>query len=141
MRRILVTLTAIALATTAAMAQDKSSSATQKFLTKAIEGNLAEVQMGELAQKNGQREDVKNFGQMLAADHNSANQKAMQAAQTLGVSPPSSPSNKQKSDYDKMSKLNGATFDRMFAQHMVQDHRKDIKEYQKAAKQQDAAGQ
>jgi len=48
-----VTLTAIALATSAAMAQDKSSSATQKFLTKAIEGNLAEVQMGELAQKNG----------------------------------------------------------------------------------------
>ena len=40
-----------------------------------------------------------------------------------------------------MAKMNGAAFDKMFAQHMVADHKKDISAYQKASKKQDAAGQ
>ena len=34
----------------------------------------------------------------------------------------------------------GAKFDKEFAAHMVADHKKDIKEYEKAAKKQDAVG-
>jgi putative membrane protein len=90
-------------------ARDKAS---QQFLVKAIEGNLAEVQMGELAQKNGQRADVKCFGQMLQQDHGAANQKGMDAAKKLGVNSPSGPNPKQKADYDKMAKTQGAAFDK-----------------------------
>jgi putative membrane protein len=121
-----------------AIAQDKS---TQQFLTKAIEGNLAEVQMGELAQKNGENAEVKSFGQMLQQDHSAANQKAMDAAKKLGVNAPSAPNAKQKADYDKMAKLQGAAFDKAFAQHMVMDHKKDIAEYKKASTKGDDAGQ
>ena len=39
-----------------------------------------------------------------------------------------------------MSKLSGAKFDGEFAKHMVADHKKDIKEYEKAAKKTDTAG-
>ena len=67
-------------------AQDKAS---QKFLKEAIEGNLAEVQMGQLAQKNGNSDGVRSFGQMLEKDHSDANQKATTAANSLGVTPPS----------------------------------------------------
>jgi len=119
-------------------AQDKAS---QKFLTEAVEGNFAEVQMGELAQKNGQSSEVKFYGQMLASDHNAANQKAMEAAKSLGGNAPPGPNAKQKADHDKMAKMNGAAFDKMFAQHMVADHKKDIAAYQKASKKQDPAGQ
>src|SRR5256885_14916944 len=88
---------AIAVLTTAApaTAQDKS---TQQFLTKAIEGNLAEVQMGELAQKNGQNADVKSFGQMLRQDHSAANQKDMDAAKKRGVDMPAAPHAWQETD-------------------------------------------
>ena len=41
----------------------------QTFVTKAIEGNLAEISMGKLAQEKGQSQDVKNFGAMLVHDH------------------------------------------------------------------------
>jgi putative membrane protein len=131
---------AVALLATAApsTAQDKS---TKQFLTKAIEGNLAEEQMGELAQKNGQNAEVKSFGQMLQQDHSAANQKAMDAAKKLGVNAPSAPNPKQKADYDKMAKLQGAAFDKAFAQHMVMDHKKDIAEYKKASTKADDAGQ
>jgi putative membrane protein len=60
-----------------AFAKDMPSEA---FLKKAIEGNFAEVSMGDLAQKNGQSDDVKSYGKMLSSDHGAANQKALDAA-------------------------------------------------------------
>jgi putative membrane protein len=109
------------------------------FLKKAIEGNYAEIQMGQLAQQKGQSDSVKKFGQMLSDDHSAANQKATAAAQSIGVAPPSGPNAKQKADYEKMSKLTGDQFDREFATHMVADHQKDIADYKKEAKRSDAA--
>src|SRR4029079_16993452 len=103
----------------------------QTFLKKAIEGNYAEVEMGKLAQQNGQNEDVKKFGQMLNDDHSAANQKAIDVAKSMGITAPDGPSAKQKADYNKMSKMSGAQFDRSFATHMVADHEKDIAEYKK----------
>lgn len=125
------------LLSSAALAQDKAS---QKFLTDAIEGNLAEVQMGQLAQKSATREDVRSFGKMLETDHSQANTKAKSAASQLGVTPPTSPNAKQKTDYDRMSKLSGARFDEEFIKHMVADHKKDVSEYEQEAKKKDAAG-
>ena len=65
----------------------------------------------------------------------------LDAAKGLGMNPPSGPNAKQKADYDKMSKMSGAAFDKMFATHMVADHQKDIAEYKKASKMKDAAGE
>src|SRR4051812_40271619 len=130
------TLMAITIAT--ASAKDKPSEA---FLKTAIEGNFAEISMGDLAQKNGQSDGVKSFGRMLSTDHAAANQKALNAAQGLGMNPPSGPNAKQKADHDKMAKMSGAGFDKMFATHMVADHQKDIADYKKASKSKDAAGE
>jgi predicted outer membrane protein len=127
-----------AVSVSAVFAKDKPSEA---FLKKAIEGNFAEVSMGDLAQKNGQSDGVKSYGKMLSSDHAAANQKAMDAAKSLGLTPPSGPNAKQKADYEKMSKMSGADFDKMFAAHMVADHQKDIAEYKKETKMKDAAGE
>jgi putative membrane protein len=78
---------------------------------------------------------------MLSTDHAAANQKALDAAKDLGMNPPTGPNAKQKADYDKMSKMSGVGFDKMFATHMVADHQKDIAEYKKASKIKDAAGE
>ena len=130
--------TLLMLSITSAVAKDKAS---ETFLKKAIEGNFAEVSMGDLAQKNGQSQGVRSFGQMLSTDHAAANQKALDAAKGLGMNPPTGPNSKQKADYEKMSKMSGAGFDKMFATHMVADHQKDIAEYTKASKMKDAAGE
>jgi len=133
-------LAAALLLTAPSFAQDKADKASQKFLTEAIEGNLAEVQMGQLAQRNGGTDQVRSFGQMLEKNHADANQKATAAANQLGMNPPTGPNAKQKSSYDRMSKLSGAKFDEAFAKDMVADHRKDIREYEREAKKNDAAG-
>ena len=116
--------------TTSAFAQG----ADQKFIKEAIEGNLAEIQMGQLAQQNGQSQGVKDFGQMLETDHSQANTKAQSDAQSLNVTPPNTPNAQQKKEYDKMSKMNGAAFDKAFAQHMAADHKKVIAAFQKETK-------
>src|SRR5215204_4816759 len=61
-----VGLAALVTCAAPAYAQDKTS---QKFIKEAIEGNLAEVQIGQLAQQKGQSDGVKSFGQLLATDH------------------------------------------------------------------------
>lgn len=135
MKMLSVSLVALMISS-AAVAAEKQS---QTFLKKAIEGNFAEVEMGKLAQQNGQSDEVKKFGQTLASDHSAANQKAMDAAKALNVTAPDGPNAKQKADYEKMSKMTGTAFDRQFAARMVADHQKDIAEYKKEAKQSDAA--
>jgi putative membrane protein len=120
--------------TTGTMAAPKASKADQAFIKKAIEGNLAEVKIGQLGQQKGASAEVKTFGQMLATDHGAANDKAMAAAQAAGVSPPTAPSSKQQKTYDSLAKLSGEKFDQRFAADMVQDHKADVAEYTKAAK-------
>jgi len=113
--KIGVALSVTILLASPCLAQDRAS---QKFLKEAIEGNFAEVQMGQLAQKQGNSDGVRSFGQMLEKDHSDANKKAVDVANSLGMTPPTEPSKKQKADYDKMSKMSGTQFDKAFATHM-----------------------
>jgi putative membrane protein len=114
-----------------ALAVDKAS---QQFMTEAMQGNLAEIAVGNLAQQKGQSDGVRSFGAMLVSDHSAANEKAMSVAKSIGVSPPSEPGKKQKAVYDRLAKLSGDNFDREFAKAMVEDHKNDIREFEKEAK-------
>jgi len=130
---------AAVLAASLAAAPSAFAKSGKKFLGEAIQGNLAEVQMGQLAQKNASSPDVKAYGEMLVKDHTAANEKATAAANEIGMSVPSQPTSRQKREYDKMAAKTGADFDRAFVQHMQADHRKDVSEYTQAAKGKDAA--
>jgi len=133
---------ALACASFGAFAQTKPSDrASQSFITKAVEGNLAEVQMGQLAQEKGASDGVRSFGQMLQQEHAAGAQKATAVATQLRVPPPTEPNKKQKAMHASLAKLSGAAFDRKFASEMVKDHKKEVAEYQRAAKKQgDPAG-
>src|SRR5436309_176338 len=43
------------------------------FATKAAQGGMAEVEMGNLAQQQGSTDQVKDFGRKLVQDHTKAN--------------------------------------------------------------------
>jgi len=127
------TLTAIA-----AHADDKGKGSS--FIKEAIQGNLSEVKVGKLAQEKGASEGVKTFGAHLERDHAQANKNAMEAAQSMGVTPPTEPNKQQREIYDKLSKLSGAEFDKEFVKDMVKDHKKDVHEYTEHSKSTDAVG-
>jgi putative membrane protein len=104
------------------------------FMRKAIEGNLAEIKVGQLAQQKGASEGVRHFGTVLEQDHSTANSQAMTAASSMGVTPPSEPSSKEQSEYRHLASLSGSRFDQAFVKQMVKDHKKDIAEYKKESK-------
>jgi len=112
----------------------KASKADQAFLKEGIQGDMAEVKMGELAQQKGQGDSVKTFGETLVTDHGDHLKKLQGMTQQMGAQAPTEPTAKQKADYDKLAKLSGAKFDREFAKHMVMDHKQDIAKYQTEAK-------
>ncbi|MPR11162.1 DUF4142 domain-containing protein [Microvirga tunisiensis] len=128
-----VVATVLSAPATGAWAKD---SAGQAFIKKAIEGNLSEVSVGQLAQQKGSSDGVRNFGRQLETDHSTANQQAISVANSIGVTPPTEPGKQQKAVYQKLSKLSGEAFDREFVKDMVADHKKDIAEYQQEAKRQ-----
>jgi putative membrane protein len=104
------------------------------FLTEAIQINLAEISVGDLAQKNGGSDDVKSFGKMLVDDHTASNTKATSLAQSNGVTPPAEPKAADKQKHDELAKLSGAEFDREFAKAMVKGHEEAIGKFEAASK-------
>lgn len=138
----IVSLAILALTLSAGGSALAASKADQTFLQDAIQGNLAEVQMGQLAQQKGQSDAVKSYGEMLVTDHSANNEKATRLAQQIGMSAPSEPNAKQKAGYEMLSKLSGTVFDRQFAKMMVMDHKKNIGMFKReAAKKNDPMGQ
>jgi putative membrane protein len=106
-----------------------------KFIKEAIQGNLAEVKVGQLAQEKGATQGVKDFGAALVKDHGTANEKATQTAQQMNVTPPGKPDMKQTQVYDKLAKLSGEQFDQQFIQAMVKDHKEDVAKYERESNQ------
>ena len=104
------------------------------FLTDAIQINLAEISVGDLAQKNGGSDDVKSFGKMLVQDHTASNTKATSLAQANGITPPTEPNAAEKKLHDELAKLSGMEFDREFAKAMVKGHEDAIAKFEAASK-------
>jgi putative membrane protein len=102
-------------------------------MTSAARGSLAEVQLGQLAQRNGQSAAVKRFGQRMVDDHGRANQEMVALAQRKQTTPPAGVGAEHQRTYDELAKLRGGAFDRAYAQAMVQDHQEDLRAYQEEA--------
>jgi putative membrane protein len=120
----------------ASAAQAKSDTS---FLTDVIQINLAEIALGDLAQKNGGSDDVKAFGKMLVEDHTASNEKAKSLAQANDVALPSESKPADQKLQEGLAELSGREFDRQFAKAMVKGHKEAIAEFESAAKGEDDA--
>ena len=109
------------------------SSTDRDFMTKAAVGGMAEIQLGELAQKNGASDAVRQFGARMAQEHGKAGEEIKQLAGAKGVQLPTGLDRKHTKDMQRLQKLSGAEFDREYMKHMVDDHKKDVSEFQKQA--------
>lgn len=106
----------------------------QEFMNKAAQGGMAEVMLGQTASTKGTSPDVKNFGNRMVSDHGKANDELKQLAQTKGVTLPADIDDESKKMSDKLSTLSGKDFDKAYIGGMVDDHEKDVKEFEKASK-------
>lgn len=107
------------------------SRADQKFVQKAAEDGLAEVDLGKLASERGTSPEVKQFGEKMANDHGAANQELASLAQSKGITMPQEPDKKDQKLRDKLAKLSSSQFDREYMKAMVKDHKKDVAEFRR----------
>lgn len=113
----------------AAQAALAQASPDAKFLSEAIQGNMAEVKLGTLAMERSQSEGVREFGEMLKDDHSAGAEKATELAKDLKVTVPTQPTAEATQKYERLAKLSGAEFDRAFVAEMVTEHEKEIAKY------------
>ena len=107
--------------------------AEEKFLKGAAEDNLAEVKLGQLAEQRAASDSVKQFGKRMATDHQKAFDELKQLASQKGVQVPTDLDRSHQRLYDRLSKMNGADFDRAYMKEMVKDHDRDVKAFRREA--------
>ncbi len=95
---------------------------------------MMEVELGKMAQENGKSERVKGFGQMMVTDHSKANEELKSYASSHGMSLPTSLPAKEQKHVDAMKKMKGKAFDDHYMSMMVNDHKEDISDFEKASK-------
>jgi len=105
----------------------------EEFVKKVASDGMHEVELGKLAQQKGTSAEVKKFGQHMVDDHSKANQELMQVAQSAGISVPTMMMPKHQKDVEKFRGLQGAEFDREYANHMVKDHQTAVAMFQRAS--------
>jgi putative membrane protein len=103
------------------------------FVRKALQGGMAEVQLGQMALQKSSNDDVKQFAQRMVDDHTKMGDQMKQVAQDLNVKVPDSPSSKDKAIMAKLQALNGDAFDKAYIRDMVKDHEEDQKEFRQAS--------
>jgi putative membrane protein len=103
------------------------------FVHKALQGGMAEVQLGQLALQKSNNDDVKQFAQKMVDDHTQLGDQMKPVAQQMNVKIPDSPSSKDKAVMAKLQGLNGDAFDKAYIQDMVKDHKMDQKEFKQEA--------
>lgn len=103
------------------------------FVEKAAMGGMAEVELGNLAQQKASSDEVKQFAMRMVQDHGRANDDLKQVASSKGIDLPTALDRKHKGDVERLGKMSGAQFDRAYMSHMVDDHKKDVADFKRAA--------
>lgn len=106
----------------------------RQFLVKAMKGDNSEMSLGRVAERRGASAGVRRFGAMLVRDHAHAKAQALPVARAHGIRPTSAMLPEARAEARKLSHLRGARFDHEFARYMVNDHRKDIADFQQEAR-------
>ena len=132
----LVSTTTLAFAKNPPANKDQASTARQdtKFLEKANQGNVDEIELAQLALKKSTNDDVKNFAERMIHDHNMLMDNMKSFANEAGLQPPTQPSAATAAEKAKLEALSGEAFDKAYMKAMVQDHSKDLAEFRNEVK-------
>jgi len=76
---------------------------------------------------------VKSFAAKLEKDHTKANDELKEVASKKGITLPAAPSKNHQAMHDRLAKLSGAEFDKAYVTAMLDDHQKDVREFQRVA--------
>ncbi|HEV2464642.1 MAG TPA: DUF4142 domain-containing protein [Acidobacteriaceae bacterium] len=117
------------------MQQDPSMQKMQDrdFVRKAMQGSMAEVQLGQLAEQKSSSQDVKQFAQKMTQDHSQLDNEMKPIAQQMGVKTPDKISKKDEKLNAKLQNMSGKDFNDTYIKAMVKDHESDLSAFRQEA--------
>jgi len=92
---------------------------------------MAEVELGRMASTKAQNAEVKKFAQMMVTDHSKANDELKSLASKKNITLPTSPTGEHQSVVQELQGKSGAEFDKAYIDDMLEDHEKDVAEFEK----------
>ena len=114
--------------------ETKMTPAEQTFVEKAAQGNQMEVDMAKLAQDKAQNSQVKDFAKQLETDHSNALDDLHRVANHASLDLDKNKEQAEKASntmHDRMDKMTSAQFDRAWVRQMIEDHQKDIADFER----------
>jgi putative membrane protein len=122
----------VLLAVVPAMAQQASlGHQDREFTDQAMAANMAEVEMGKLAQSHAAAPAVREFAQRMVTDHTQNSQQITAFARRHGMTPPMKLPPEEQRKIDGIARMQGEQFDNAYMPLMVQDHKADIESFKK----------
>lgn len=103
------------------------------FVKEAVQGNRAEIRLGDLAAQKAENPLVREFGKTLSQDHAAALKRSENVAKSLKIEAPAEPAGEANRQYDGLAQLSGAQFDAAFVSHMIVAHEAEIAKYSRNA--------
>jgi putative membrane protein len=103
------------------------------FVSNAMKGSMAQIQLGQLTLQKSNNDQVKQFAQRMIDDHTKLNEQMKPVAQQLGVTPPDQISKKDRKTLAMLQGLSGSAYDQAYIKDMVKDHKQDLSEFQSEA--------
>lgn len=108
----------------------------QQFVTQAAQGGLAEIQLGQLAQKRAASESVKGYARRMVNEHTRVNKELAQLANQKGIAVPKNVNEQQQALINKLSKLSGKRFDQVYMQEAgIRSHTEQVNLFRQQAQQ------
>ena len=112
-----------------AAASSPSTNSDQDFVTRAAQGNSAEIELGKIVAAKSKNPSVKQFAQMMVKDHTTALNELQELAQSKNLNFNDDLPDDAKTLQAKLSSDTGKQLDKDYMDSMVEDHQKDVQEF------------
>jgi putative membrane protein len=105
----------------------------REFVSRMLDANMTEVELGRMAQNQAASADVKRFAEMMVTDHSKSLDTLKPIANRQGTPLVAQLDDEHRELRDRLAKLRGAEFDREYMRAMVDGHEEVINQLQTRA--------
>ncbi len=105
---------------------------TTNFVQKAMMGGMMEKELGQMAVKRGNSQNVKDLGMMLAKNHSNADMKLQEIAKSMNIDVPEKLDNEHQKTLDELKLKSDNEFSKEFVNLVIENHKKDIANFKNA---------
>lgn len=104
-----------------------------KFAVTTASGSMLEIQASELAQQKSGNQRIKDFSAMMVSDHTKVSDELKSLAGMKNITLPPAPGDDHMDELKKLTEKSGTDFDKDYVKLMINQHEKNIKNFEDMA--------